>query len=290
MGTHVCQFGAGRASAQMVLGAVVITVLFSRGSAVSVFRLSPDRDGFRRAVRPRWWCLRRGVGAAPPGWVGPHLGLSARGSIMNAPGDGLSLRDNAECAAANRASACNRRARRRIGLHRLDVGEETVEFSDHGNGEAVLLIHAGDFVAWFPTVSEDPALQAFRRTGPVRAGDDSTAPAPPGLVRSLVLVEPAAAPSLLSPAAAADFGHFLRSVAANGRCGRPGHRIRHLHAQGLCGGLPHRARRRLRFCTGEGRPEASISFARPSNGLSVVERGPRSSTVRTDTAEYFPLR
>ncbi|MCE3556400.1 alpha/beta hydrolase [Pseudonocardia sp. RS11V-5] len=144
------------------------------------------------------------------------------------------------------------------GLHRLDIGEETVEFSDRGNGEAVLLIHAGVFAAWFPAVSQDPALRAFRRVGPTRAGYDSTAPAPtrhltladhashwaavleslgveqahvlahssgsliglqlaldrPGLVRSLVLVEPAAAPCLLSPAAAADFGQFVRSVAA----------------------------------------------------------------------------
>jgi pimeloyl-ACP methyl ester carboxylesterase len=149
------------------------------------------------------------------------------------------------------------------GLHRLDIGEETVEFSDRGDGETVLLIHAGVFVAWFPTVSEDPALQAFRRVGPIRAGYDSTAPAPtrhltladhathcaavldslgvgqahvlahssgsliglqlaldrPDLVRSLVLVEPAAAPSLLFPAAAADFGQFVRSVAATAAAG-----------------------------------------------------------------------
>ncbi|MGQ0573900.1 MAG: alpha/beta fold hydrolase [Pseudonocardia sp.] len=143
-----------------------------------------------------------------------------------------------------------------VGLQRLDVGEATIEFTDRGNGEPVLMIHAGVFAAWFPTVSADPAMQALRRVAPVRAGYDSTAPAPcrhltladhaghcaavldglgigqahvlahssgsliglqlaadrPDLVRSLVLVEPAAALSLLPPEVAAGFGQFVRSV------------------------------------------------------------------------------
>ena len=139
------------------------------------------------------------------------------------------------------------------GRHRLRVGEETVEFTVRGNGEPVLLIHAGVFAAWFPTVVDDPALSGFRLVVPVRAGYDPTAPAPsrhltladhaqhcaavldslnidqahvlahssgslialqlaadrPDLVRSLVLVEPAAAPSLLPPEVAEGFGHAL---------------------------------------------------------------------------------
>ncbi len=149
------------------------------------------------------------------------------------------------------------------GLHRLDVGEMTIEFTDLGDGEPVLMIHAGVFVAWFPTVSADPAMQAFRRVAPIRVGYDSTAPAPtrhltladhathcaavldslgighahvlghssgsliglqlaadrPDLVRSLVLVEPAAAPSLLPPDVAAGFGQFVRSVMTTAAAG-----------------------------------------------------------------------
>lgn len=59
---------------------------------------------------------------------------------------------------------------RRSGSQQLDVGEETVEFTDRGNGEAVLLIHAGVFAAWFPTVSGDPRMSGFRLVVPVRAG------------------------------------------------------------------------------------------------------------------------
>lgn len=147
--------------------------------------------------------------------------------------------------------------------HRLDTCEATVEFTDHGTGEPVLMIHAGVFAAWFPTVSQDPALQTFRLVAPTRAGYDSTAAAParhltladhaahcaavlehlgigqahvlghssgslvglqlavdrPDLVRSLVLVEPAAALSLLPPEVAAGFGPFVRSVTAMAAAG-----------------------------------------------------------------------
>jgi pimeloyl-ACP methyl ester carboxylesterase len=64
------------------------------------------------------------------------------------------------------------------GRHRLEVGEDAVEFSDSGDGEAVLLIHAGVFVAWFSTLSDDPAMRRFRRVVPARVGYDSTTPAP----------------------------------------------------------------------------------------------------------------
>lgn len=88
------------------------------------------------------------------------------------------------------------------GQHRLDVGEETVEFSDRGDGEAVLMIHAGAFAAWFPTVSEDPAMQRFRHVMPMRAGYDSTGPAP---ARHLTLADHAGhCASVLS---SLDIGH-----------------------------------------------------------------------------------
>ena len=142
--------------------------------------------------------------------------------------------------------------------HRLGVGEETVAFTDRGNGEPILLVHAGVFADWFPTVTDDPAISGFRLIVPVRAGYDTTAPAPsrhltladhaqhcaavldslrirqthilahssgsliglqltadrPDLIRSLVLVEPAAAPSLLPPEMAAGFGKALEPAMA----------------------------------------------------------------------------
>ena len=131
----------------------------------------------------------------------------------------------------------------RVDWHRLHVGEDMIAFSERGNGEPLLVVHAGVFAAWFPLVADDPRLSGFRLVAPVRAGYDPTVPAPrrhltladhaehcaavldsvgiqqahvlahssgsliglqlavdrPSLVRSLVLVEPAAAPSLLPP-------------------------------------------------------------------------------------------
>lgn len=66
------------------------------------------------------------------------------------------------------------------GRHRLDVAGTTIGFTDRGDGEPVLFIHAGVFAAWFPTVSDDPAMLRFRRVEPVRAGYDSAAPPPAG--------------------------------------------------------------------------------------------------------------
>ena len=144
------------------------------------------------------------------------------------------------------------------GRHRLGVGQETVQVTDRGHGEPLLLIHAGVFAAWFPTVADDPALSGFRLVMPVRAGYDPTAPAPsrhltladhaqhcaavldslgigqahvlahssgslialqlaadrPDLIRSLVLVEPAAAQSLLPPEVAAGSGQVFEPVMA----------------------------------------------------------------------------
>lgn len=149
------------------------------------------------------------------------------------------------------------------GRQRLRVSEETVQFTDRGHGEPLLLIHGGVFAAWFATVADDPALSGFRLVMPVRAGYDPTAPAPsrhltladhaqhcaavldslgigqahvlahssgslialqlaadrPELIRSLVLVDPAAAASLLPPEMAADFGQVFEPVMAAAAAG-----------------------------------------------------------------------
>jgi pimeloyl-ACP methyl ester carboxylesterase len=142
------------------------------------------------------------------------------------------------------------------GRHRLGVGEETVEFTDRGNGEPLLLVHAGVFAAWFHTVADDPALSGFRLVVPVRAGYDPTVPAPSrhltladhaqhcaavldslGIGQAHVLahssgsliglqlaadrpdLEPAAAPSLLTTEAAAGSGQVLEPVLAATRAG-----------------------------------------------------------------------
>lgn len=64
------------------------------------------------------------------------------------------------------------------GTRRLDVGDATVQFSDRGEGEPILLVHAGAFAAWYPTLADEEALIGFRLVAPVRAGYDSTTPAP----------------------------------------------------------------------------------------------------------------
>lgn len=147
--------------------------------------------------------------------------------------------------------------------HGLDVGEASIEFSDQGDGEPVLLVHAGVFADWFPTVAADPAMNRFRLVAPVRVGYDSTRPVPahhltiadharhcaavldslgiaqahvlghssgsliglqlavdrPDLVRSLVLVEPAAALSLLPPPVAEGFSEAINAIVTTAAAG-----------------------------------------------------------------------
>ena len=55
-------------------------------------------------------------------------------------------------------------------LHALPADEARVEYSDRGEGEAILLIHAGVFGAWFAPLAADPALDSFRRIRLIRAG------------------------------------------------------------------------------------------------------------------------
>ncbi|TDD27833.1 alpha/beta hydrolase [Kribbella turkmenica] len=61
---------------------------------------------------------------------------------------------------------------------RLDVGEETVEFFERGDGEPLLLVHAGVFDAWFTPLAHDATLKDFRVLQTRRVGYDTTAPKP----------------------------------------------------------------------------------------------------------------
>jgi pimeloyl-ACP methyl ester carboxylesterase len=56
-------------------------------------------------------------------------------------------------------------------LHSLAVPGTTVDYVDHGgDGEPVLLVHAGVFGAWFEPLAADPALEGFRVIRLLRAG------------------------------------------------------------------------------------------------------------------------
>jgi hypothetical protein len=78
-----------------------------------------------------------------------------------------------------------------VALHRLDVDGAAIEFSDRGDGEPVLLVHAGVFAAWFPVLAEDPSMSGLRLITPVRVGYDSTRPAPE---HHLTIADPGTAP------------------------------------------------------------------------------------------------
>jgi pimeloyl-ACP methyl ester carboxylesterase len=55
-------------------------------------------------------------------------------------------------------------------LHTLPGDDARAEYSGHGEGEAILLIHAGGSGAWFAPLATDPALGSFRRIRLIRAG------------------------------------------------------------------------------------------------------------------------
>jgi pimeloyl-ACP methyl ester carboxylesterase len=128
-------------------------------------------------------------------------------------------------------------------MERLRLSGGDIEYSDRGDGQPILLVHAGVFADWFLPLAASPVLEGFRVIRMRRAGYTSgSLPAEhlsigahgrhcaalldtlgieqahvvghsssalmavelaadrPELVRSLVLVEPASAPSLASPA------------------------------------------------------------------------------------------
>ena len=63
-------------------------------------------------------------------------------------------------------------------LHALPADEARVEYSDRGEGEAILLIHAGVFGAWFAALAADPALDSFRRIRLIRPATHPARPRP----------------------------------------------------------------------------------------------------------------
>lgn len=61
-------------------------------------------------------------------------------------------------------------------LHALPGDEARAGYADRGEGEAILLVHAGVFGAWFAPLAGDPALDSFRRIRLIRAGYASGPP------------------------------------------------------------------------------------------------------------------
>src|SRR5262245_32796584 len=55
-------------------------------------------------------------------------------------------------------------------MHRLQVDDTEIEFSDRGSGEPVLLVHAGVFADWFVPLAASPVLDGFRVIRLRRAG------------------------------------------------------------------------------------------------------------------------
>jgi pimeloyl-ACP methyl ester carboxylesterase len=55
-------------------------------------------------------------------------------------------------------------------LHRLQVDDTEIEFSDRGTGEPLVLVHAGVFADWFFPVATSPALAGVRVIRLRRAG------------------------------------------------------------------------------------------------------------------------
>lgn len=66
-------------------------------------------------------------------------------------------------------------------LHVLPVNGARIEYSDRGDGSAILLIHGGVLDGWFAPLAEDPALDGFRVIRMIRAGYPA-GPAPVGHV------------------------------------------------------------------------------------------------------------
>jgi pimeloyl-ACP methyl ester carboxylesterase len=56
------------------------------------------------------------------------------------------------------------------GARRLRVGSEVIEYFDHGEGQAVLLVHGGAFSDWFAPAAATAELAGFRVLRPRRAG------------------------------------------------------------------------------------------------------------------------
>ncbi len=61
-------------------------------------------------------------------------------------------------------------------LQRMSVGDTEIEYSERGEGEAIVLVHAGVFSDWFLPLSESRTLDGFRVIRTRRAGYGSHSP------------------------------------------------------------------------------------------------------------------
>jgi pimeloyl-ACP methyl ester carboxylesterase len=55
-------------------------------------------------------------------------------------------------------------------MRQLETGDAVVEFAEHGDGEAILFVHAGVFSDWFAPAAASPELEGFRVIRIRRAG------------------------------------------------------------------------------------------------------------------------
>ena len=62
-------------------------------------------------------------------------------------------------------------------LHTVSLGDAELGYSDRGEGEPLLLVHAGVFADWFLPLSESPTLAGFRVIRVRRAGYGGRSPA-----------------------------------------------------------------------------------------------------------------
>ena len=61
-------------------------------------------------------------------------------------------------------------------MQRISVGDTEIEYGERGQGEPVVLVHAGVFSDWFLPVSKSPALEGFRVIRVRRAGYGTEVP------------------------------------------------------------------------------------------------------------------
>ena len=61
-------------------------------------------------------------------------------------------------------------------MHQLTVADATIEYSERGTGDPVLLVHAGMYADWFAQLASRPELEAYRIVRIRRAGYASGPP------------------------------------------------------------------------------------------------------------------
>ena len=163
-------------------------------------------------------------------------------------------------------------SREKEDMERLPLAGGTIEYTDRGTGQPILLVHAGVFADWFLPLAASPVLEGFRVIRMRRAGYASGSPPPAhlsiaahaghcaGLLDTLG-VEQAhvvghSSSALIAVELAADRPHLVRSLALT-NLGQLDLEDQHLpkamdrFAQAVRGVLRHRKRLR----TGRRRPD-----------------------------------